>query len=863
MAFLRATKGLEPGCVCQLKSGVNILGRDSRRCDVVLQHHAVSREHARIDLLTEGAYIEDLDSRNGVLINGALLIPGVAGRRRLHPKDRVEVAAFEFIYHEDSSTETVAMDADQSTGSQILSVVDVLSDSSSDILKQPSAAGKVESSAVPKGRRGAADNALKETVELDSAYRKLAAVLTIIEDTSGQLDQQAVPMRILECLHRIFPQTESSCLLLPDRTSGFFVVAVKNSDGSATPPRISNTVLDHVARNRQAVLSGESGDEAFSLSKSAMNMRVRSVMCVPLIDSSSRVVGIINLDTSRTRDFFTRNDLQILAGVARHLAIVIENAGLHTAALKAQRLEFEARFRQLIEGSIHGVLIHRDFEPLFVNQAWATLHGCTQAEVLDMESVLTLVSSEDREQAATSAQELMAGTIKSTRWQRKDLRQDGGDVWLEEYATRIDWDGGLAIQSTIVDLTERKRTEQVLREARDQLELRVSERTKELADANRMLTAEIADRLKKQDELNEAVSLYHSLVDHIPLCVVRKSVDGRVTFVNRALCELFAKPAAEIVGKTDHELFNKEQADKYREADLQAMQTGQQLDFLETLPMPNGDVRHIHTLKRPTYDVDGQLLGTQLIFWDVTEQKKTELERNLYAAELERSNRDLEQFAYSVSHDLQSPLRTITSYCQLLQRQSGSELTGDAKEYLANAIEGTKRMRRLLDDLLAYSRVSTTPKEMTLVDLEQVLAEALRNLAAAIRENGAVVTHDRLPTVYGNRTQLMQLLQNLINNALAHRREVAPRIHISVDDEGGKWRLSVGDNGEGIDAKDFDRCFQLFQRLSSECERPGTGIGLSLCKRIVERHGGEIGVQSKKGEGSTFYFVIPKPTASD
>jgi light-regulated signal transduction histidine kinase (bacteriophytochrome) len=151
---------------------------------------------------------------------------------------------------------------------------------------------------------------------------------------------------------------------------------------------------------------------------------------------------------------------------------------------------------------------------------------------------------------------------------------------------------------------------------------------------------------------------------------------------------------------------------------------------------------------------------------------------------------------------------------------------------------------------------------MALVDLEQVLAEALRNLAAAIRENGAVVTHDRLPTVYGNRTQLMQLLQNLINNALAHRREVAPRIHISVDDEGARWRLSVGDNGEGIDAKDYDRCFQLFQRLSSECDRPGTGIGLSLCKRIVERHGGEIGVQSKKGEGSTFYFVIPKPAAS-
>ncbi len=865
MAFLRATKGLETGCLCQLKTGVNTLGRDARRCDVVLQHHAVSREHARIDLLADSAYVEDLDSRNGVLVNGSRLLPGIAGRRRLSSQDRIEIAAFEFVYHDDASTDTVAMTADQSTGSEILSTVDVLSDSSYALLKHSGTGEQGEGTArLVKGRRAGGEKPLLQTAELDSAYRKLAAVLTIIEDTSCQLDQQAVPSRILDSLFRIFPQTESSCLLLPDRAGEFFVAAIKNADGAPTPPRISRSVLDYVARNKQAVLSGESsGDPAFSLSKSAMNLRVRSVMCVPLIDSASRVVGIIDLDTSRTRDFFTRNDLQILAGVARHLAIVIENAGLHAAALKAQRTEFETRFRQLIEGSIHGVLIHREFEPLFVNHAWAALHGCMPEEVLDLETVLPLLSDVDREQAVTAAQDLMTGATNSTHGERQDLRQDGEVIWLEEYATRIDWDGGPAIQSTIVDLTDRKRTEQVLREARDELELRVGERTKELGDANRQLTTEVTDRLKKQDELNDAVALYHSLVDHIPLCVVRKSVDGHVTFANRALCDLFGLPASEFVGKTDHQLFGQEQADKYRAADEQVMRTGQQLDFLETLPMPNGELRQIHTLKTPAYDADGRLLGTQLIFWDVTEQKRTEDERNQYATELERSNRDLEQFAYSVSHDLQSPLRTIASYCQLLQKQFGSELKGEASEYLSNAIGGTRRMRRLLDDLLAYSRVSTTPKEVKPVDLEPVLTEALRNLAAAIRDNHAVVTHDRLPTVCGDPTQLMQLLQNLVNNALAHRREVAPRIHIAVDEEDTRWRFSVRDNGEGIDAKDFDRIFQLFQRLCAEHERSGTGIGLSLCKRIVERHGGRIGVESKKGEGSVFYFTIPKCVVGD
>lgn len=857
MAFLRATKGPETGSVCHLKAGVNMLGRDARRCDVVLQHHAVSREHARIDLLSDGVYIEDLGSRNGVVINGKLLSPGVAGRQKLSPQDRIEIAAFEFVFHDDSSNDTSVMTSEQNTGSEILSTVDVASDSSRVLLNGTWPGEKAESPAkASKGDRSDSG----DSQDLNSAYRKLSSVLTVIEETSGRMEPHAAPQRILDSLFHVFPHSESSCLLVPDQIGEFFVVAVKNADGSQTAPKISRSVLDFVARKKQAVLSGEMiDDSAFMLSQSALNLRARSVMCVPLIDSTSKVSGIIELDTSRTRDFYTREDLQILAGVARHLAIVLENAGLHAAELKAQRAAFESRFHQLIEGSIHGVLIHREFEPLFVNQAWASLHGYTPEEILDMDSVLPLLTDSYQAQATSTAADLMSGKLHSAHAERQDQRKDGAEIWLEEFAALIDWDGGPAIQSTVVDLTDRKRTEQILRDAQAALELRVQERTKELADANRLLHAEIADRLQKQEELRDALALYHSLVDHVPLCVVRKTVDGHFEFVNRALCELLGVPAEHFVNKTDYDLFSKEQADEYRAADETVMRTGQRLDLLETLPMPNGEIRFIHTLKTPTYDSDGQLLGTQLIFWDVTDQKRTENERNRYAAELERSNRDLEQFAYNVSHDLQSPLRTIASYCQLLQRQFGSELKDEGKEYLTNALEATRRMRRLLDDLLAYSRVSATPHEALPVDLEPVLAEALRNLAAAIRDNSAVVTHDHLPTVDGDRTQIMQLLQNLINNAITHkRRDAAPRIHISVDEESTHWRIAVKDNGIGIDAKDFDRVFQLFQRLTTDDDRSGTGIGLSICKRIVERHGGQIGVESNKGEGSTFFFTLPK-----
>jgi PAS domain S-box-containing protein len=841
MAFLRATKGLETGSVCELKPGVNTLGRDARRCDVVLRHHAVSREHARIDVLPDGVFVEDLESRNGVQVNGEPLLAGMSGRKRLASQDRIGIAGFEFVFHEEAA-ETVANLHEESTESHILSTVDVLSDSAMSVLKRAASSERV-AQAARSTTNSRSTGSWSDTADMASAYRKLSSVLTIIEQTSCQVDQHAVPARILDCLFSVFPQTESGCLLLPDPAGHFFVAAMKNSDGSATAPRISRGVLDYVARNKQAVLSGEIGeDSAFSLSQSAMRLRVRSVMCVPLIDSSSRVVAIIDLDTSRTRGEYTKDDLQILAGVARHLAILIENAGLHAAALQAQRAEFETRFRQLIEVSIHGVLIHRDFEPLFVNEAWARLHGYAPEEVLDMESVLPLLSLVSQDRAVATAKDLMAGTRQSWRGERQDLLRAGQPFWVEEHATLIDWDGGPAIQSTIVDLSDRKQTEKRLRDARDDLEIRVADRTRELADA---------------------AALYRSLVNHIPLCVLRKSVDGEITFVNRALCELFGRRADEFIGKTDYDLFSKEQAAKYRAADERVMETGQQVDLVESLPLPAGEVRQIQTLKTPAYDADGALVGIQLIFWDITEQKKTEEERNRYAAELERSNRDLEQFAYSVSHDLQSPLRTVASYCQMLQREHGTGLKDEAREYLGNAIEGTRRMRRLLDDLLAYSKVSTSPREFESVKLEQVLNEALRNLAAAIRDNGAVVTHDPLPTVFGNQTQLMQLLQNLVSNALAHRRGVAPRIHVGTDDDSTCWRVSVSDNGEGIDSKDFGRVFQLFQRLCTEQERPGTGIGLSLCKRIVEHHGGRIGVESKKGEGSTFFFTLPKqPDAS-
>jgi signal transduction histidine kinase len=242
---------------------------------------------------------------------------------------------------------------------------------------------------------------------------------------------------------------------------------------------------------------------------------------------------------------------------------------------------------------------------------------------------------------------------------------------------------------------------------------------------------------------------------------------------------------------------------------------------------------------------------------EISERRRAEEALEKKTEELARSNRDLEQFAYVASHDLQEPLRMVTSYVQLLARRYKGKLDSEADEFIVFAMDGALRMWRLINDLLAYSRVRTESSELESTDCEAVLHQALDNLKTSMEENGAVVTHDGLPTVFANSPQLIQLFQNLIGNAIKFRGSEPPRIHVSASRNGNGWTFAVRDNGIGIAPEYAKRIFILFQRLHSREKYAGTGIGLAICQKIVERHGGHIWVESELGKGCMVCFTLP------
>jgi PAS domain S-box-containing protein len=323
---------------------------------------------------------------------------------------------------------------------------------------------------------------------------------------------------------------------------------------------------------------------------------------------------------------------------------------------------------------------------------------------------------------------------------------------------------------------------------------------------------------------------------------------GDITDVNPFLTNMLGYSKQELLGKKLWEIgFIKDSA-----ASHQAFQVLQEKGYVryEDLPLETKDGNSMDVeFVSNVYPLDGEMV-IQCDIRDITVRKNAE-------EEITRSVKELEQFAYVASHDLREPLRMITSFSQLLEKHYKNKLDSNANEYIGFIVDGAYRMQNLIDDLLLYSRVGTRGKPFEPTDMEAVLQDVMANLKVSIEESKTRITHDPLPVVRADATQMNQVLQNLISNAIKFRREESPQVHISATKGLKEWIFSVKDNGIGIDPQLFDRLFILFQRLQPREKYPGTGIGLAVAKKVVQRHGGRIWVESRPGEGSTFFFTIP------
>jgi PAS domain S-box-containing protein len=384
----------------------------------------------------------------------------------------------------------------------------------------------------------------------------------------------------------------------------------------------------------------------------------------------------------------------------------------------------------------------------------------------------------------------------------------------------------------------------------------------ESPDSGILVTAAIRNisvRKAADEHLAQMEGRYRGLLEAAPDAMVVVDIAGAIVLLNVQAEKQFGYSRDELLGQKVKNIIPEGFAERLladalrstEDALAQKIGTGIELSGRRK----NGSEFPIEIMLSPLQSADGLLVTAAIR--DISVRKQADEHLLLKMDELNRSNEELGQFAYIASHDLQEPLRMVASYTQLLSRRYKGKLDADADDFIGYAVDGANRMQRLIQDLLTYSRVGTKGINLTDISSEKALQHALVNLQGAIGESAAVVTHDPLPDVMADEIQLTQLFQNLVGNGIKYHSIDSPRVHISVARQGAKkWLFSVKDNGLGIDRQYFERIFGMFQRLHKREEFAGTGIGLAICKKIVERHGGHISVESQPGQGSTFRFAL-------
>ena len=518
-------------------------------------------------------------------------------------------------------------------------------------------------------------------------------------------------------------------------------------------------------------------------------------------------------------------------------------------ARTASLAESELRFQSLIEDAPVAICTTRSDVVLYANPACLRMFGLQRPEDASNHSLMERIAPESRELAADliarNAEDVPAGC------ELEGQRPDGTRFPFRMSGARVNFADGPLYVAFITDITEYRKWEDQIIQFSAELEERVAERTAELANANESLVWEIAGHRSTEEELTRIQMAVEGAGDAIAIA----DAHGRHFYQNRAFSYLFGYSVEELAGPSGiSRLFQECQTGQYA---VQGMTQGRPWSGEPEMVAKDGRKFAVSIRVDRILNEAEELIGLVAIYSDITQRKRAEQALQKHQEELARSNAELEQFAYVASHDLQEPLRMVASYTQLLARRYKGKLDRDAEEFIGYAVEGAHRMQGLIGDLLAYSRVGTRSKPLATTDFNRVFRHATQNLEIAIAEQKAIVTADSLPNLRADQTQMVQLFQNLIANAIKFHGDQLPQVHISAELADDHWVFSVRDNGIGIDPRHFDRIFVIFQRLHPREEYSGTGIGLAVCKKIVQRHGGNIRVESEPGKGTTFRFTVP------
>jgi PAS domain S-box-containing protein len=511
------------------------------------------------------------------------------------------------------------------------------------------------------------------------------------------------------------------------------------------------------------------------------------------------------------------------------LALQQANADLRKEVVERERAERDVRgmsgwYRALVEAAPDAMVISdASGRIMLVNAQTERVFGYSRDELIG-QLVDVLVPKEFRDKHPGYRADYTAhprARAMGADLELRGLRKDATEFPVEISLSPIETPDGTLVASAIRDVSARKQGE----------------------DARR------ASELK-----------FRGILESAPDAMVIADEQGRIVLVNAESERLFGYPRDELIGQLVDMLVpdrSRERHPQHRQRytahpRTRSMGEGSELSGRRK----DGSEFPIEIMLSPLVSPEGTLVTAAIR--DITGRKSAELHLLKTIGELKRSNAELEHFAYVASHDLQEPLRMVASYTQLLAKRYAGRLDADADEFIAYAVEGSNRMQTMIQDLLAYLRAGASSEPARKIPSEGALQAAIANLRVSIEESGAVVTHDSLPVIATDNTQLTQIFQNLLGNGIKYHGAEVPHLHVAARHGSDEWIFSVRDNGLGIDAKYFERIFVLFQRLHARNEFSGTGIGLAVCKKMLERLGGKIWVESQLGQGSTFFFSLPE-----